>query len=202
MCGLGLIWVLSCCWLLQQAHPGLSSLEACRWDHLNTTSGAPLTEHCASLWAASVALQLELLPCHCGPQHPVTHTISIISMGQPFEQRTCACRRVTACCIKTQFNCSLGHCSPGLQAPLTALAMLLIAALGALLLPVIILAVLLSAQPDVPSQLSAWPSLGFLYLQLLRAAVKGKKPPTELKGKPIKVCSLATQCMATITTAC
>jgi hypothetical protein len=63
--------------------------------------------------------------------------------------------------------------------------MLLIA--GALLLPVVLLAVLLSAQPDVPAQLSAWPSLGFLYLQLLRAAVKGKKPPTELKGKPIKV---------------
>jgi hypothetical protein len=53
-----------------------------------------------------------------------------------------------------------------------------------------LLAVLLSAQPVVPAQLSAWPSLGFLYLQLLRAAVKGKKPPTELKGKPIKVCTM------------
>jgi hypothetical protein len=71
--------------------------------------------------------------------------------------------------------------------------MLLIAALGALLLPVILLAVLLAAQPDVPAQLSAWPSLSFLYLQLLRAAVKGKKPPTELKGKPIKVRSSAQQ---------
>lgn len=56
-----------------------------------------------------------------------------------------------------------------------------------LLAPLLVLAVLLSAQPVVPAQLSAWPSLSFLYLQLLRAAVKGKKPPTNLKGKPIKV---------------
>lgn len=53
-----------------------------------------------------------------------------------------------------------------------------------------VLAILLSAQPVVPAQLSAWPSQGFLYLQLIRAAVKGKKPPSsDLKGKPIKVCS-------------
>jgi hypothetical protein len=67
---------------------------------------------------------------------------------------------------------------------------MILLALGiSLLAAVALLAVLLSAQPVVPAQLSAWPTLGFLYLQLLRAAVKGKKPPTELKGKPIKVCA-------------
>ena len=72
-------------------------------------------------------------------------------------------------------------------APLLAGSMMLLVAGALLLLPVLVLAILLSAQPVVPQQLSAWPSLGFLYLQLLRAAVKGKKPPTDLKGKPIKV---------------
>lgn len=74
--------------------------------------------------------------------------------------------------------------------------MLLVALAVALLLPVALLAVLLSAQPVVPEQLSAWPSLGTLYLQLLRAAVKGKKPPSgDLKGKPIKVRDTAASCV-------
>lgn len=65
---------------------------------------------------------------------------------------------------------------------------MLLLALGVLLVaPVVLLAVLLSAQPVVPAQLPGWPSLGFLYLQLLRSAVKGKQPPTSLQGKPIKV---------------
>lgn len=65
--------------------------------------------------------------------------------------------------------------------------MLIIAAAVLLLAPVVLLAVLLSAPPNVPAQLSAWPSVGSLYLTLLRAAVKDKKPPTNLKGKSIKV---------------
>jgi hypothetical protein len=68
--------------------------------------------------------------------------------------------------------------------------MLLLLTACVLLAAVVVLAVLLSAQPVIPAQLSAWPSQGFLYLQLLRAAVKGKKPPSsDLKGKPIKVCA-------------
>jgi len=65
---------------------------------------------------------------------------------------------------------------------------MLLLGLGVLLVAAaVLLAVLLSAQPVVPAQLPGWPSLGFLYLQLLRSAVKGKKPPTSLQGKPIKV---------------
>lgn len=67
--------------------------------------------------------------------------------------------------------------------------MVLLAAAVLLLLPLLLLAVLLPVPPNVPAQLSAWPSVGFLYLTLLRAAVRGKKPPTNLKGKPIKVSS-------------
>lgn len=69
----------------------------------------------------------------------------------------------------------------------TSSMVLLLVAAGMVAVSAVLLAVLLSAQPVVPAQLPTWPSLGFLYLQLLRSAVKRKQPPTDLTGKPIKV---------------
>ncbi|KAF8058900.1 htdX [Scenedesmus sp. PABB004] len=49
------------------------------------------------------------------------------------------------------------------------------------------LAALLSAPPAVPATLRTWPSLGFLYLQIVRSALMRKTPPADLKGTPIEV---------------
>jgi hypothetical protein len=65
--------------------------------------------------------------------------------------------------------------------------MLLMAVAGLMAVAAVVLAVLLAAQPDVPRTLPALPALAFLYLQLLRAVAERKQPPTDLKGKPIKV---------------
>jgi hypothetical protein len=61
------------------------------------------------------------------------------------------------------------------------------------------LVVTLRIPPDVPAELPGWPSLGFLYLQLLRSALSRKKAPADLKGKPIQASKqvdfrAATQC--------
>jgi hypothetical protein len=72
--------------------------------------------------------------------------------------------------------------------------MLLLAGGGLLAALVLLAALALSGQPDVPPQLPGWPSLGFLYLQLLRAAVKRKAPPSGLTGKPIQVCVRVWRC--------
>eukprot|EP00878_Enallax_costatus_P012324 GHUV01012873.1.p1 GENE.GHUV01012873.1~~GHUV01012873.1.p1 ORF type:complete len:244 (+),score=52.97 GHUV01012873.1:118-849(+) len=45
----------------------------------------------------------------------------------------------------------------------------------------------LKTPPQVPRQLSEWPSLGFLYLQLIRSALMRKRAPKDMKGKPIEV---------------
>lgn len=47
--------------------------------------------------------------------------------------------------------------------------------------------VLVLQTPQVPSQLAHWPSLGFLYLQLIRSALMRKKAPKDMKGRPIEV---------------
>ncbi|WIA39673.1 hypothetical protein OEZ86_005738 [Tetradesmus obliquus] len=62
---------------------------------------------------------------------------------------------------------------------------LLIGVAGAVL--VLGLVITLRCPPDVPAELPGWPSLGFLYLQLLRSALSRKKAPADLKGKPIQV---------------
>jgi hypothetical protein len=48
------------------------------------------------------------------------------------------------------------------------------------------LVITLRTPPNVPAELPGWPSLGFLYLQLLRSALSRKKAPADLKGKPIQ----------------
>jgi hypothetical protein len=62
---------------------------------------------------------------------------------------------------------------------------LVIGAAGAAVLLGLIIT--LRSPPDVPAELPGWPSLGFLYLQLLRSALSRKKAPADLKGKPIQV---------------
>lgn len=58
---------------------------------------------------------------------------------------------------------------------------------GAALVAIGAIAWILITPPQVPNELSGWPSLGFLYLQLVRSALLRKKLPKDLKGKPIQV---------------
>jgi hypothetical protein len=63
--------------------------------------------------------------------------------------------------------------------------LLLLLAVWVLLLA--LLFALLLKPPVVPRQLSTWPSLGYLYTQLVRSALKKKAAPVNLVGKPIQV---------------
>ena len=59
---------------------------------------------------------------------------------------------------------------------------------GALAAAALVVVIALSRPPVVPEELDAWPSLGYLYLQLLRAALR-RKPARRGNepGKPIRV---------------
>eukprot|EP00882_Tetradesmus_deserticola_P023302 GHRQ01025355.1.p1 GENE.GHRQ01025355.1~~GHRQ01025355.1.p1 ORF type:complete len:146 (+),score=37.65 GHRQ01025355.1:123-560(+) len=72
---------------------------------------------------------------------------------------------------------------------------LLIGAAGAAVLLGLVFT--LRASPNVPAELPGWPSLGFLYLQLLRSALSRKKAPADLKGKPIQVKLIAPAAFST-----
>ena len=68
--------------------------------------------------------------------------------------------------------------------PLLA-AMVLLYALAPIAVPFLLLVVVLRKRPDVPKELNGWPSMGFVYLQLVRSALSTKK--LGKKGNPIEV---------------
>jgi hypothetical protein len=63
--------------------------------------------------------------------------------------------------------------------------MVLLYFLASIAVILLVLAFVLLKRPNVPKELKGWPSMGFVYLQLIRSALSRKK--LGKKGKPIQV---------------